>query len=107
MRCKPPYCNPFVHHTAVGVEVEQGDDTFFLGGMDFPLPVGTNGAGVRFPLSGAIEQGTSPYAYVHAHAYNPASPFEFGDIDNIRASKTQKRRSPLPKRIIDSAEENM
>ncbi|VDM84767.1 unnamed protein product [Strongylus vulgaris] len=23
IKCKPPYCNPFVHHTGVAVEVEQ------------------------------------------------------------------------------------
>uniref|UniRef100_A0A1I7XQC4 TPR_REGION domain-containing protein n=1 Tax=Heterorhabditis bacteriophora TaxID=37862 RepID=A0A1I7XQC4_HETBA len=55
IKCKPPYCNPFVHHAGVAVEVEQGDDTFFIGGIDFPLPLGENGAGIRFPLSGAIE----------------------------------------------------
>lgn len=24
IKCKPPFCNPFVHHTAVAVEVEEG-----------------------------------------------------------------------------------
>lgn len=56
IKCKPPYCNPFVHHDAVAYEFEVGDDTFFIGGLDFPLPLGENGAGVRFPLSGAVEQ---------------------------------------------------
>ncbi|KAE9552836.1 hypothetical protein FO519_003949 [Halicephalobus sp. NKZ332] len=107
IRCKPPYCNPFVHHTAVAVEVEQGDDVFFLGGLDFPLPVGTNGAGVRVPFSGAFESGTSPYAYAHAHAYNPVSPFKWSEIDNVPPVKSQKRRSPLPKRKSDSEEKNM
>ncbi|VDM72371.1 unnamed protein product, partial [Strongylus vulgaris] len=55
IKCKPPYCNPFVHHTGVAVEVEQGDDSFFIGGIDFPLPIGPLGSGVRFPLSGAVE----------------------------------------------------
>ncbi|KAK5968330.1 hypothetical protein GCK32_007457, partial [Trichostrongylus colubriformis] len=31
------------------------DDTFFIGGIDFPLPIGPLGSGVRFPLSGAVE----------------------------------------------------
>lgn len=99
-KCKPPYCNPFVHHVGVGVEVEQGntalartkrkvmhlsgDDSFFIGGLDFPLPIGKEGAGVRFPLSGAVEQGTSPFAYVHGHAFNPATPFDWKTIDNDR-----------------------
>uniref|UniRef100_A0A7E4ZQE8 DM13 domain-containing protein n=1 Tax=Panagrellus redivivus TaxID=6233 RepID=A0A7E4ZQE8_PANRE len=112
IRCKPPYCNPFVHHAAVAVEVEQGDDSFFLGGIDFPLPLGTNGAGVRFPLSGAVEQGTSPYAYAHGSAYNPASPFNFETIDNLKKTKKAKtvaktiRRAPLPKRVAESEEES-
>ncbi|PIO69547.1 hypothetical protein TELCIR_08625, partial [Teladorsagia circumcincta] len=54
IKCKPPYCNPFVHHTGVAVEVEQGDDTFFIGGLDFPVPTGEVG-GVRLPFSGAVE----------------------------------------------------
>ncbi|EYC37313.1 hypothetical protein Y032_0805g2440 [Ancylostoma ceylanicum] len=54
IKCKPPYCNPFVHHTGVAVEVEQGDDTFFIGGIDFPVPTGDVG-GVRLPFSGAVE----------------------------------------------------
>uniref|UniRef100_A0A914CN72 Uncharacterized protein n=1 Tax=Acrobeloides nanus TaxID=290746 RepID=A0A914CN72_9BILA len=81
LRCKPPYCNPFVHHTAVSVDYEPGDDYFFLGGIDFPIPLGAKGAGVRFPLGGAVESGTSPFAYAHAHAINPASPFDFTSID--------------------------
>uniref|UniRef100_A0A0N4ZEL6 Uncharacterized protein n=1 Tax=Parastrongyloides trichosuri TaxID=131310 RepID=A0A0N4ZEL6_PARTI len=89
-KCKPPYCNPFVHFVTAGVEVEEGDDTFFIGGIDFPLPVGPRGEGVRFPLSGAFEQGTSPFAYVHAHAYNPSTPFDFTKIDNVRKSPRKK-----------------
>uniref|UniRef100_A0A0N5ACR1 DM13 domain-containing protein n=1 Tax=Syphacia muris TaxID=451379 RepID=A0A0N5ACR1_9BILA len=84
IRCKPPYCNPFVHHGAVAVEVEQGDDSFLIGGVDFPIPLGENGAGVRFPLSGAVEQGTSPFAYAHGHAFNPVSPFRFDKLDDLR-----------------------
>uniref|UniRef100_A0A1I7YLJ8 Plastocyanin-like domain-containing protein n=1 Tax=Steinernema glaseri TaxID=37863 RepID=A0A1I7YLJ8_9BILA len=90
IKCKPPYCNPFVHHVGVGVEVEEGDDTFFIGGVDFPLPVGENGAGVRFPLSGALEQGTSPWAYAHAHAFNPSSPFDLSKVDDVRRSPIKK-----------------
>uniref|UniRef100_A0AC34GWT4 Uncharacterized protein n=1 Tax=Panagrolaimus sp. ES5 TaxID=591445 RepID=A0AC34GWT4_9BILA len=111
IRCKPPYCNPFVHYTAVGVEVEQGDDTFMIGGLDFPLPVGTNGAGVRVPFSGALEQGTSPYAYAHGNAYNPVSPFDFNKLDNVKTSKKvvvtnkEKRRAPLLPKVYDSSDE--
>uniref|UniRef100_A0A914DKU7 Uncharacterized protein n=1 Tax=Acrobeloides nanus TaxID=290746 RepID=A0A914DKU7_9BILA len=95
LRCKPPYCNPFVHHTAVGVEFEEGDDSFLIGGIDFPLPVGTAGAGVRFPLSGAVEQGTSPLAYAHGHAFNPSSPFDFTKSDGVR-------RKPIPSALFNS-----
>ncbi|KAK6040394.1 hypothetical protein COOONC_22101, partial [Cooperia oncophora] len=59
-----------------------GDDTFFIGGIDLPLPVGPLGSGVRFPLSGAVEAGTSPYAYAHGHAFNPVSPFDLNAIDD-------------------------
>ncbi|KAH7726279.1 hypothetical protein AAVH_06080 [Aphelenchoides avenae] len=116
-KCKPPYCNPFVHHVGVGVEVEQGDDSFFIGGLDFPLPIGKEGAGVRFPLSGAVEQGTSPFAYVHGHAFNPATPFEWKTIDNDRplfpirrkeATKLRKAnqvdaKSKAPKESVQNA----
>ncbi|KIH55022.1 hypothetical protein ANCDUO_14830 [Ancylostoma duodenale] len=98
IKCKPPYCNPFVHHTGVAVEVEQGDDSFFIGGIDFPLPIGPFGSGVRFPLSGAVEAGTSPYAYAHGHAFNPVSPFDLqaiNDEDVTQVGNRQPiRRSP-------------
>lgn len=61
-----------------------GDDAFFIGGVDFPIPVGENGAGVRFPLSGAFEYGTSPVAYAHGDAFNPWSPFKFETLDDER-----------------------
>ncbi|TKR94356.1 hypothetical protein L596_008649 [Steinernema carpocapsae] len=91
IKCKPPYCNPFVHHTGVGVEFEQGDDWFVIGGIDFPVPVGELGAGVRFPLSGAFEQGSSPYAYAHAHAFNPVSPFDLSKVDDLQNLPRRKR----------------
>ncbi|KAK6050494.1 hypothetical protein COOONC_12000 [Cooperia oncophora] len=95
--CKPPYCNPFVHHTGVAVEVEQGDDRFFIGGIDFPVPTGDVG-GVRLPLSGAVEYGTSPYAYAHGNAFNPVSPFDLNSIDDESVSQTgSKRRNPVKK----------
>ncbi|ETN86197.1 hypothetical protein RB195_007541 [Necator americanus] len=101
IKCKPPYCNPFVHHTGVAVEVEQGDDSFFIGGIDFPLPIGPFGSGVRFPLSGAVEAGTSPYAYAHGHAFNPVSPFDLqaiNDDDVTQVGNRQPiRRSPTKK----------
>ncbi|TKR94349.1 hypothetical protein L596_008643 [Steinernema carpocapsae] len=100
IKCKPPYCNPFVHHAGVAVEVEQGDDTFFIGGIDFPLPVGENGAGVRFPLSGAVEQGTSPWAYAHGQAFNPASPFDFNKVDDKPGPpRSYPRRKPSNKNL--------
>ncbi|KHJ80606.1 hypothetical protein OESDEN_19718 [Oesophagostomum dentatum] len=99
IKCKPPYCNPFVHHTGVAVEVEQGDDEFYIGGIDFPIPTG-EGGGVRFPLSGAVEYGTSPYAYAHGDAFNPVSPFDLDSLDDEdvrqRGSKA-KRRTPAKK----------
>ncbi|KAJ1369552.1 hypothetical protein KIN20_031038 [Parelaphostrongylus tenuis] len=97
IKCKPPYCNPFVHHSGVAVEVEQGDDLFFIGGIDFPLPIGPLGSGVRFPLSGAFEFGTSPYAYAHGDAFNPTSPFDLKTIDDEDISQVGKklvRRNP-------------
>lgn len=105
IKCKPPYCNPFVHHAGVAVEVEQGDDSFFIGGIDFPLPIGENGAGVRFPLSGAVEQGTSPYAYAHGNAFNPVSPFDFRKIDSDDVKPDwpyapgSRRRAPEKKKM--------
>ncbi|KJH52402.1 hypothetical protein DICVIV_01379 [Dictyocaulus viviparus] len=88
IKCKPPYCNPFVHHAGAAVEVEQGDDWFFIGGIDFPLPIGPLGSGVRFPLSGAVEAGTSPYAYAHGNAFNPVSPFDLKAINDEDITQT-------------------
>ncbi|VDM58128.1 unnamed protein product [Angiostrongylus costaricensis] len=93
IKCKPPYCNPFVHHSGVAVEVEQGDDTFFIGGIDFPISLGTT-SGVRLPFSGAVEAGTSPYAYAHGDAFNPVSPFDLKSINDDDVSQDGKRRRP-------------
>ncbi|CCQ25660.1 DUF3421 domain-containing protein [Caenorhabditis elegans] len=112
IKCKPPYCNPFVHHAGVAVEVEQGDDSFFIGGIDFPLPIGENGAGVRFPLSGAVEQGTSPYAYAHGNAFNPVSPFDFRKIDSDDVKPDwpyapgSRRRAPEKKKKMNDEQKN-
>uniref|UniRef100_A0A0N4ZEL5 DUF3421 domain-containing protein n=1 Tax=Parastrongyloides trichosuri TaxID=131310 RepID=A0A0N4ZEL5_PARTI len=89
--CKPPYCNPFVSFVGAGAEFEEGDDIFFIGGIDFPLSIGAHGSGVRFPLSGVFEYGTSPVAYMHGNGYNPASPFDFTKIDNV--VKKRERRN--------------
>ena len=79
--CLPPVlCLHFCTHS--------GDDTFIIGGVDFPVPTGENGAGVRFPFAGAFEQGTSPVAYAHGHAFNPAAPFHFETLDDMRRKKT-------------------
>src|SRR4051812_12153261 len=72
-----------------------GDDSFLIGGIDFPLPLGTAGAGVRFPISGAVEQGTSPFAYAHGHAFNPSSAFDFTKSDGVR-------RKPIPSALFNS-----
>ncbi|CAJ0571398.1 unnamed protein product, partial [Mesorhabditis spiculigera] len=94
VKCKPPYCNPFVHSGAVAVEFEQGDDTFFIGGLDLPLPIGEMGQGVRFPLSGAVEQGTSPYAYAHGQAYNPVSMWDMEKMEDDTKPINMRRRAP-------------
>ncbi|VDD92380.1 unnamed protein product [Enterobius vermicularis] len=31
LRCKPPFCNPFLHNLAFGIDVEPGDDILFDG----------------------------------------------------------------------------
>lgn len=54
LRCKPPFCNPFLHNLAFGVDVEPGDDALVDLGMDFPVPLGPAGVGVRMPLSGEL-----------------------------------------------------
>uniref|UniRef100_A0A0K0FZP3 Uncharacterized protein n=1 Tax=Strongyloides venezuelensis TaxID=75913 RepID=A0A0K0FZP3_STRVS len=95
LRCKPPYCNPFVSFVAAGSEFEEGDDTFFIGGIDFPVPIGPFGQGVRFPLSGVVEYGTSPVSYMHGNAYNPSSPFDFTKIDNVRRSPSKYTNDKL------------
>nr|CDJ88907.1 Protein ZC434.3 [Haemonchus contortus] len=74
LRCKPPFCNPFVHNTAFGVDVEPGDDYLFDGGLDFPIPLGPSGVGVRFPLSGAVNVGTDPLLITYGHGMGPVEP---------------------------------
>ncbi|VDL86042.1 unnamed protein product [Nippostrongylus brasiliensis] len=71
-----------------------GDDSFFIGGIDFPIPTGDVG-GVRLPFSGAFEYGTSPYAYAHGNAFNPVSPFDMKSIDDEQSTPLASvRRSP-------------
>ncbi|KAK5966976.1 hypothetical protein GCK32_022499 [Trichostrongylus colubriformis] len=84
LRCKPPFCNPFVHNTAFGVDVEPGDDYLFDGGLDFPIPLGPSGVGVRFPLSGAVNVGTDPLLITYGHGMGPVEPPGF-------RSKSKKR----------------
>ncbi|WKX88684.1 hypothetical protein Q1695_008371 [Nippostrongylus brasiliensis] len=85
IRCKPPFCNPFVHNTAFGVDVEPGDDYLFDGGLDFPIPLGPSGVGVRFPLSGAVNVGTDPLLITYGHGLGPVEPPGF-------RSKGKRRR---------------
>ncbi|VDM68518.1 unnamed protein product [Strongylus vulgaris] len=74
-----------------------GDDLFFVGGVDFPVPTGDTG-GVRFPLSGAFEYGTSPYSYAHGSAFNPVSPFDLKSLNDEDVSQTDpKLQSPKKK----------
>ncbi|CAJ0570759.1 unnamed protein product, partial [Mesorhabditis spiculigera] len=70
------------------------DDTFFIGGLDLPLPIGEMGQGVRFPLSGAVEQGTSPYAYAHGQAYNPVSMWDMEKMEDDTKPINMRRRAP-------------
>lgn len=74
VHCKPPICNPFVHTTDVGVQIEPGDDGWFDGSIDFPILHGQY-AGKRFPLSGAMYAGTQPIYFVYGHHLNPVNPF--------------------------------
>ncbi|VDK62286.1 unnamed protein product, partial [Cylicostephanus goldi] len=103
-KCKPPYCNPFVHHTGVATEVEQGDDFFFVGGIDFPVPSGNAGGGVRFPLSGAFEYGTSPYSYAHGSAFNPVSPFDLKSLEDDELPEFNPKKVASKKMKINKKE---
>uniref|UniRef100_A0AC35GG08 Uncharacterized protein n=1 Tax=Panagrolaimus sp. PS1159 TaxID=55785 RepID=A0AC35GG08_9BILA len=77
VRCKPPFCNPFVHNTAFGVDVEPGDDVLFDGGLDFPLPLAPSGVGVRIPVSGGVSVGTDPLLITYGHGMGPVEPPNF------------------------------
>ncbi|KAJ1374527.1 hypothetical protein KIN20_037231 [Parelaphostrongylus tenuis] len=74
LRCKPPFCNPFLHNSAFGFDLEPGDDYLFDGGLDFPIPLGPSGVGVRFPLNGAVNVGTDPLLITYGHGLGPVEP---------------------------------
>lgn len=77
LRCKPPFCNPFMHNAAFGVDVEPGDDVLFDGGMNFPLPLAPGGVGVRIPVSGGVSVGTDPLLITYGHGLGPVEPPNF------------------------------
>uniref|UniRef100_A0AC34R2P4 Uncharacterized protein n=1 Tax=Panagrolaimus sp. JU765 TaxID=591449 RepID=A0AC34R2P4_9BILA len=77
LRCKPPFCNPFMHNTAFGVDVEPGDDFLFDGGLDFPLPLAPGGVGVRIPVNGGVSVGTDPLLITYGHGMGPVEPPNF------------------------------
>ncbi|VDK51351.1 unnamed protein product [Gongylonema pulchrum] len=91
LRCKPPFCNPFLHNLAWGVDVEPGDDYLFDGGLDFPIPVAPGGVGVRFPLSGAVNVGSDPFLLTYGHGLGPAEPPNFQTKNKFSNSARRKR----------------
>jgi hypothetical protein len=88
IRCKPPFCNPFLSNQAFSIDVEPGDDVLVDLGMDFPVPVAPAGVGYRFPLSGAINVGTDPLLITYGHGLGPVEPPNFqsktGDVRRKR-----------------------
>ncbi|GMR53394.1 hypothetical protein PMAYCL1PPCAC_23589 [Pristionchus mayeri] len=101
IRCKPPFCNPFLHNLAFGVDVEPGDDYLFDAGFDFPIPLGPAGVGVRFPISGAVNVGTDPLLITYGHGMGPVEPPGFRKKDGSEMFAGRKRRLKDPREMND------
>uniref|UniRef100_A0A0N5AED5 Peptidase A1 domain-containing protein n=1 Tax=Syphacia muris TaxID=451379 RepID=A0A0N5AED5_9BILA len=86
LRCKPPFCNPFLHNLGFGVDVEPGDDILFDGGADFPIPLAPGGIGVRYPLSGAVNVGSDPFLLTYGHGLGPVEPPNFKTKNTFKTS---------------------
>lgn len=76
VNCKPPMCNPFVHTFDTAVQVFPSSGGWFDGGLDFPVPTGPMGQGVRFPLSGGMFAGRQPIGFNYGQHINPIVPFK-------------------------------
>uniref|UniRef100_A0A914PFC1 Uncharacterized protein n=1 Tax=Panagrolaimus davidi TaxID=227884 RepID=A0A914PFC1_9BILA len=101
VRCKPPFCNPFVHNTAFGVDVEPGDDVLFDGGLDFPLPLAPSGVGVRIPVSGGVSVGTDPLLITYGHGMGPVEPPNFKSAAERKEDKEERRLIPSKKNLVN------
>uniref|UniRef100_A0AC34GWM1 Uncharacterized protein n=1 Tax=Panagrolaimus sp. ES5 TaxID=591445 RepID=A0AC34GWM1_9BILA len=101
VRCKPPFCNPFVHNTAFGVDVEPGDDVLFDGGLDFPLPLAPSGVGVRIPVSGGVSVGTDPLLITYGHGMGPVEPPNFKSAAEKKEDREERRLIPSEKNVVN------
>ncbi len=96
--CKPPLCNPFVHDFGVGVDVEPGDDFVLDGLLDFPIPLWAPGGGIRFPLDGALQVGTSPIVVNYGHALSPIDPLAGSQLRQMQRERLATP-PPLPLKL--------
>uniref|UniRef100_A0A1I8ADT6 Uncharacterized protein n=1 Tax=Steinernema glaseri TaxID=37863 RepID=A0A1I8ADT6_9BILA len=95
LRCKPPFCNPFVHNLGFGIDVEPGDDFIVDGGLDLPIPLAPSGVGVRFPLSGAVNVGTDPFLITYGHGLGPVEPPNFDGKKEFPALPSRSKTTKL------------
>lgn len=96
IRCKPPFCNPYLHNLAFGVDVEPGDDFLADGGIDFPIPLEAGGIGVRFPLNGGVNVASDPMLITYGHGLGPVDPF--GDHESMHEPIDDDRRESKKKK---------
>ncbi|KRX20859.1 UDP-glucuronic acid decarboxylase 1 [Trichinella nelsoni] len=73
--CQPPFCNPFTHTFGIGIMHQESKNFEIDGLLDFPVPTGSSGQGMRFPLSGNGYFGPFPASLFYGHHVHPVNPF--------------------------------
>ncbi|KRY77923.1 UDP-glucuronic acid decarboxylase 1 [Trichinella pseudospiralis] len=73
--CQPPFCNPFTHTFGIGIMHQESKNFEIDGLLDFPVPTGSFGQGIRFPLSGNGYFGPFPASLFYGHHVHPVNPF--------------------------------
>lgn len=71
VKCKPPFCNPYVHSFDTALQVEPGNDAWVDGGLDLPIK---SKEGDHFPLDGSLYAGTMPLQVLYGHVITPVDP---------------------------------
>ncbi|KRZ78448.1 UDP-glucuronic acid decarboxylase 1, partial [Trichinella papuae] len=89
--CQPPFCNPFTHTFGIGIMHQESKNFEIDGLLDFPVPTGSFGQGIRFPLSGNGYFGPFPASLFYGHHVHPVNPFPLLGKDWLAKAKLLTR----------------